>query len=313
MKVKFYEKPILKNPIMVAGWPGIGYVAIGAVRYLLRKLDAKLFAEIEPFTFFTYEGVAVRGGIARLPRLPESKFHYFKSDTGNDLIIFVGEAQPHGKGSEELADILLDVAEEFDVKRIYTAAAFPTSMDHKEEPKVWAVTNDELLLSLLINYNVRLLKQGSIAGLNGLLLGFAKERKIGGICLLGETPIYTVNIENPKSSKAVLEVLTKMLGIEIDMYEIETLAKNTEDYIEKELEHLYEQMKGTDKFKPEVITEEEPGKVPFFVKQRIERLFIEAKKDKTKATELKRELDRWDLFEEYEDRFLDLFKKENKD
>jgi len=312
MKVKFYEKPILRNPIMVAGWPGIGHVAIDAVKYLLKKLDAKLFAEIEPLNFFTYEGVAVRGGIARLPRLPASKFYYSKSHIANDLIIFVGEAQPHDKGSKELANILLDVAEEFGVRRIYTAAAFPTSMDHKEEPKVWAVTNDESLLNLLINYNVRLLKQGSIAGLNGLLLGFAKQRKIRGICLLGEIPVYTMNIENPKSAKVVLGVLTEMLGIEIDMYELETLTKNTEDYIEKELEHLYEQMKGTDKFKPEVITETEPGRVPFFVKQRIERLFLEANRDKTRATELKRELDRWDLFEEFEDRFLDLFKKGDK-
>jgi uncharacterized protein (TIGR00162 family) len=309
MKIRFYEKPVLRSPIMVAGWPGIGHVAIGAAKYLQKKLDVKLFAEVESSTFFTYEGVAIRRGVASLPRLPDSKFYYFRSDTVNDLIIFVGEAQPHGRGSEELANILLDLAEEFNVKRIYTGAAFPTSIYHREEPKVWAVANDESLLSSLTNYNVRVLKQGSIAGLNGLLLGFAKQRGINGICLLGETPVYTVNIENPKSSKAILEVLIKMLGIKIDMYEIETLAKNTEGYIEKELEHLYEQMKGRDKFKPEVMTDEEPDKVPFFVKQRIEQLFVEAKKDKNKATELKKELDRWDLFEEYEDRFLDLFKK----
>jgi hypothetical protein len=43
--------------------------------------------------------------------------------------------------------------------------------------------------------------------------------------------------------------------------------------------------------------------------QRIEELFEQAVKDRSKAFELKQELDRLGLFKEYEDRFLDLFKK----
>jgi hypothetical protein len=44
-------------------------------------------------------------------------------------------------------------------------------------------------------------------------------------------------------------------------------------------------------------------------RDRIERLFRQAVKDRAKAYELKRELDRLELYREYEDRFLDLFKK----
>jgi hypothetical protein len=43
--------------------------------------------------------------------------------------------------------------------------------------------------------------------------------------------------------------------------------------------------------------------------RRIEQLFTQAREDRAKAYELKRELDRLDVFREYEDRFLDLFKK----
>ena len=44
-------------------------------------------------------------------------------------------------------------------------------------------------------------------------------------------------------------------------------------------------------------------------RQRIERLFEQAKLDRSSAYELKRELDRLEVYREYEDRFLDLFKK----
>ncbi len=41
----------------------------------------------------------------------------------------------------------------------------------------------------------------------------------------------------------------------------------------------------------------------------IEQLFREAERDISRAMELKQELDRWDLFPEYEDRFFRLFRK----
>ncbi|MBV8318546.1 MAG: hypothetical protein JOZ53_26700, partial [Planctomycetaceae bacterium] len=44
-------------------------------------------------------------------------------------------------------------------------------------------------------------------------------------------------------------------------------------------------------------------------RRRIEQLFEQAKQDRSYAYELKRELDRLNVYPEYEDRFLDLFKK----
>lgn len=43
-------------------------------------------------------------------------------------------------------------------------------------------------------------------------------------------------------------------------------------------------------------------------RQRIEQLFEQSAHDRSKAFELKQELDRHGVFKEYEDRFLDLFK-----
>jgi hypothetical protein len=56
------------------------------------------------------------------------------------------------------------------------------------------------------------------------------------------------------------------------------------------------------------MSEIEDEKVPHYIMNKIERLFDEARKDRSKAAFLKEELDRWNLFELYENRFLDLFK-----
>ena len=49
--------------------------------------------------------------------------------------------------------------------------------------------------------------------------------------------------------------------------------------------------------------------IPRYTRYAIEQLFQEARRDRNKATELEAELRRWGLFGEYEDRFLDLFRK----
>ena len=72
-----------------------------------------------------------------------------------------------------------------------------------------------------------------ISGLNGLLLGVAKERNIDGICLLGEVPIYATRIQNPMAALAILEVLAKMLDIEVDMAELAELAVEAKERIKQ--------------------------------------------------------------------------------
>ena len=50
-------------------------------------------------------------------------------------------------------------------------------------------------------------------------------------------------------------------------------------------------------------------KLPQSAREKIEKLFQEVKTNISKAAELKKELDHWNIYKDYEDRFLDLFKK----
>ncbi|GAH25538.1 unnamed protein product, partial [marine sediment metagenome] len=49
--------------------------------------------------------------------------------------------------------------------------------------------------------------------------------------------------------------------------------------------------------------------VPADARLKIEELFDKVKKGESDPSELKAELDRWNLFDEYEDRFLTIFKR----
>lgn len=231
--VRFYREPEIRISRMVAAWPGVGNVALIAARYLKEKLNAEEIGEIEPSLFFTPSGVMVKDNVVEAPQFPENRFYYWRDASARDgILFFIGEEQPSIKGYD-LAHSVLEAGRKLGVKRVYTCAAAITRIHHAETSQVWGVATDRKLLPYLREYDLVLRGDLQVVGLNGLFLGAAKERGIEGICLLGEVPVYATRIPNPKASLAVLGVLTRMLGVEIDMTELAELAKETDEEMKK--------------------------------------------------------------------------------
>jgi len=218
---------------MLAAWPGISNVAMIVATYLAKKLEFKQLAEIQASYFFSPIGVLVKKNVVEEPQFPQSRFYYWKNRTGeSDLILFIGESQPTTK-EYEMANCVLDVGQRFRVKKVYTCAAALTRIHHTEQSKVWGVGTSLEVAKELEGYN--LVKGGNlqISGLNGLLLGVAKKRGIDGICLLGEVPTYTTRMQNPIAALAILNKLTKMLGVEIETDELAQLASETREAMKR--------------------------------------------------------------------------------
>jgi len=226
---KLYAKPKLNSPNMLAAWPGIGNVSMIAATYLQRKLGFKELGEVEASRFFDPIGVVVRDNVVEAPQFPQSKFYYWKNKgEGSDIILFIGEDQPASKGYE-LANCVLDLGLSFQVKRVYTCAAAMTRIHHTEQPRVWGVATNQQVTEDLKSYDLVQRGHFHIAGLNGLMLGVAKERDIEGVCLLGEVPLYATRMQNPMAALAILKVLVKMLGIGIDTDELVQQAEKASE------------------------------------------------------------------------------------
>jgi uncharacterized protein (TIGR00162 family) len=258
--VKLHHEPKLKDPYLFAAWSGMGNVALGAAEYLRDKLGAEQFGEIKLTECFGFSGVSVKDdGTVESPTLttsPRNEFYCWKKrGSAHDVIIFMGEAQPSGM-EYELAHKVIEVAEKFKVKRIYTAAAFALPIQVSQESKVHCVATNVELIGDLKRFDLRLMTDGSISGLNGFILGIAKKKGIEGVCLLGEMPNYLTHIEYPKASHAVLSILTKMLNINIDLGELLAVAKYQEEEIKRYIKKIEEQLqlqKALEEEKPKVL------------------------------------------------------------
>jgi uncharacterized protein len=309
----------LRNPWLIAVWPGMGHVAISAGYYLMAKLGMHILSEFPAHELFDVEHVEVKDGLIRTGRLPRSRlFVWNDPQSRHDIVVFIGEAQP-SKGRYGFCHLLIEFAQRIAVERVYTFAAMATQMQHETESRVFAAATDLETLSELKQLDLQILDDGQIGGLNGILLGVAAERGLRGGCLLGEMPHIFAQLPYPKASLAVLRAFTTIAKVEIDFTELSMQARDMDSKLRELLVQMQDAMQqgqeagdDSDSLESEeaVLHEHtEDEQTSDLDTERIERLFEQAKQDRSYAYELKRELDRLEVYRDYEDRFLDLFKK----
>lgn len=330
--------PKLHHPWLVAVWPGMGHVALNAGVYLLAKLGMTAVAEFEGGDLFDVTQVDVKNGVIQPARRPRNRFFvWIDPNERHDLVVFLGEAQPP-VGKLPFCRQVIEYARELGAERVITFAAMATQMRPEHPSRVFGAATDTEGVAELRDLDLTILEDGNIGGLNGVLLGAAAAGGLRGSCFLGEMPQVFAQVPFPKASLAILEAFARLTGVELDLAELAEQARAVEEQLGDLLERVEQQYgqppgaaadedegsefdtddeedEGDEYLEPDAdagagYRYEEPSDepVPRPAVTRIEELFARAAQDRSKAFELKRELDRLGLFKQYEDRFLDLFK-----
>jgi hypothetical protein len=229
----------LKNPILIEGLPGIGLVGKIAAEHLIRELKAEKVAELYS-EHFPHQVLMLKKGTLRMLK---NKFYAWRNPKkgGKDLLMLVGDVQAITPEAQfEVCNAMLDYFEKMGGERIYTLGGYGIGKI-VENPRVLGSATHKEVVEELKKYGVIFGEaNGSIIGAAGLLLGLGKIRKMSGACLMGETHGGYVDA---KSAKSVLSVLTKMLGITVDLNKLDERAKESEKFM-KRMEKEIEKQKG---------------------------------------------------------------------
>ncbi|HYB07305.1 MAG TPA: proteasome assembly chaperone family protein [Nitrososphaerales archaeon] len=236
------------NPVLVCGLPGSGYVGKLAADHLIRSFELTKVAEYDSATFPPQVSVK-EDGTAEPPR-GELYFAQTKGEKG--LFVFTADAQPTtSEGEYELSDAVVKFVKKCGVKKVYTLAAYITG-SFSNTPKVFGTGTSKEMIVSLEEKGATLMKDGGISGMNGLLIGIAALRGLEGACLLGETSGYVVDAG---ASKAVLELLSKVVDLPIDTSKLEEKAEETKKVI-TQLQAIAEQAREA---APQAGREQRPG------------------------------------------------------
>ncbi len=162
---------------------------------------------------------------------------------GADLLVLTGDHQAQSNsGHYHLADAFLDIAEEFGTERVFALGGVPTGELVDEYNVLGAVTDAEQKRELE-DTGVEFRENepaGGIVGVSGMLLGLGARRGLDAACLMGETSGYLVD---PKSARAVLEILQTVVGFDVDYASLEERAEEMEEVVGK-IQEMQQQQQG---------------------------------------------------------------------
>ncbi|MHB8584409.1 MAG: proteasome assembly chaperone family protein [Thermoplasmatota archaeon] len=238
--VRFMEEPKLKEPLFIEGLPGVGNVGKLAADHLIDQLKATKIAEIHS-RFFPPQVLVQPDGTIRL--VNNELYAWKAKEPGQrDLLILIGDYQGlTADGQYILVDALLDIAEKFGSKSVFTLGGYGTGK-MQDKPRVLGAATDRDMVKEMKKHGVVFRKNepgGGIVGASGLLLGLGQKRGMRGVCLMGETSGYLVD---PKSAQSVLEVLAQILSVQVDFKDLEARAEQMDKLAQqlRDLEHQAE-------------------------------------------------------------------------
>ena len=220
------KKVTLKKPVLVEGLPGIGLVGKLAADHLIKSTKAERIADVVS-PHFPHQVIMQKNGVMRLLKNRIYLIHGKK----NDILVLVGDVQAiTSEAQYEVCGALLDWFAKKGGKMMYTLGGYGTGKNPQQRRVFGSASHKTMVPELKKQGIIFGESRGSIIGVAGLLLGLGKIRGLQGVCLMGETHGAYVDA---KSAQAVLEVLSKVLEMKIDITKIEERAKKGEQFMKQ--------------------------------------------------------------------------------
>jgi uncharacterized protein len=223
--IEIIEKPQLKDPILIEGLPGIGFIANIAALHLITELKAKKFAAIVSSSFQDFAMLTETGEA----RSPINELYYVKrEDGGRDLIIWYGNTQAlTTPGQYELCGKVLDIAQDFGCKSAISLGGFKKE-EVKGTPAIYSAASDEATMSEALKLGTRIMV-GHIFGIAGLVVGLSRLRDLKSFALLVDTVgMYP----DANATRVALTALDKYLNLNVDLTNVEAAANQTKKLLE---------------------------------------------------------------------------------
>ena len=200
--IKMSRSPKLENPILIAGFPGIGDIGSMVARMLIEFSQADLFGELYSSNFQDLVFID-KNGVCHPPR-----YEFYSVRKGRDMIILTGDGYPALEdipGYYEVCSDILDFVEKFGCRSIITIDGAPSPSSQEE---IFVAATSKEIASQYIERGAAPYKNKRIIGLAGLILGLAGRRGLEGACLLASTSGYK---KDRKAAFRVYRFLTDIL------------------------------------------------------------------------------------------------------
>lgn len=230
MKVELFEKP--KNPVILEGFPGFGFVATIATEYILDHLNFKSIGRI------TSRELPPMAVIHNKKIIQPLEIFYNKKYNLVVLQALSGVADMEW----EVAEALVSLYEKLSAKELISIEGIGSPIE-REKPEAYYHTNIPIKQKQLEKSGLNPLREGIVLGVSGALM-LSLPRTVKSTFIFAET--YS-KLPDSRAAAKIVEVLDKYLGLKIDY---KPLIKRAGEF-EQKLKKLITQTQQATKEKKE--------------------------------------------------------------
>ena len=242
--VEYTDYRLSRPSYMLIALPDAGLVSVIGATHLIKKLGMEEVGGVDSYVFPPI-AVIHRG----IPRPPVRIF------AKNNLMIAVSEFLPPTGAVPAFVSALLDYATRrgVDVVTCMTGLPIPNRFE-VENLNTYFITSSKELAEKLQGLGVKLFENGYLVGPYALVLKEGCRRRLGVLVILTES---FMEFPDPEASAKGLEVLSKIVEVEVDVAELleqaEIIRVKAREHMKKILPNLA-QMKKEYEYTPPLYT-----------------------------------------------------------
>jgi len=226
--LRIEERPTLRRPVLLAafrGWNDGGQAATLAAGTLARVWDARQFAEIDPEGFIDFQAtrptVLLDEGMTRQIEWPEITFHAAAIPGADRDVVILRGVEPNYRW-RAFNELVVGLARDLGVELVVTLGALLADVPHTRPAPVTGAASD---LSLVEELGLQPSRYEGPTGIVGVLHDAFREAGIPSVSLWSAVPHYVSLAPSPRAAKALCERLGELLGITIDLTELEEASE----------------------------------------------------------------------------------------
>ncbi|HEY7560781.1 MAG TPA: PAC2 family protein [Gaiellaceae bacterium] len=230
------ERPSLERPVLIAafrGWNDGGQGASLAAGYLARLWDAEQIADVDPEGFFDFQAtrphVKLVDGITRQIDWPETIFYQARPEgLDRDVVLLLG-IEPNLRW-RAFTQMITGFAQELGVELVVTLGSLLADIPHTRPSPVTGSASDEELVERL---GLQASRYEGPTGIVGVLHDACKNHGLPSASLWAAVPHYVSLTPSPRAALALCERLGDMLGVGIDVDELQEAAEGYADQVSR--------------------------------------------------------------------------------
>jgi len=221
----------LRAPAMVCafqGWNDAGDAASAAVSFIGAELNAQRFAQVDCEEFYDFQSNRPRISLTeddkREITWPTVEMFEARAPRAHRDLVLVQGVEPSLKW-KTFSALIVDLAEALGVQLVVTLGALLADIPHSHPVSMTGFASDPEMLKRL---QLKSSSYEGMTGIVGVLHSACADAGLPSASIWASVPHYVAAAANPKASLALVRKLESIVGVSVDVSELEEASSEYE-------------------------------------------------------------------------------------